>query len=103
FISVKTVRNHLEHIYLKVGVSNRTGANVLHTEIAIDLGVVSPGVGIPRAEIPLSESRLSHEFALSSAGGVGVARREQSDSSRGQDLAKTERMEASAPPCSWLT
>jgi HD-GYP domain-containing protein (c-di-GMP phosphodiesterase class II) len=26
FISPKTVRNHLEHVYLKVGVTNRTGA-----------------------------------------------------------------------------
>ncbi len=35
FISVKTVRNHLEHIYLKVGVSNRTGAMLFALEKGI--------------------------------------------------------------------
>ena len=35
FISVKTVRNHLEHIYPKVGVSNRTGAMLFALEKGI--------------------------------------------------------------------
>jgi DNA-binding CsgD family transcriptional regulator len=32
FISPKTVRNHLEHVYLKAGVSNRTGAMLFALE-----------------------------------------------------------------------
>ncbi len=36
FISVKTVRNHLEHVYLKVGVTNRTGAILF----ALERGIV---------------------------------------------------------------
>jgi DNA-binding CsgD family transcriptional regulator len=31
-ISSKTVRNHLEHIYTKAGVSNRTGAALFAVE-----------------------------------------------------------------------
>jgi DNA-binding NarL/FixJ family response regulator len=36
YIAEKTVRNHVEHIYTKVGVSNRTGA----TLFAIEHGLV---------------------------------------------------------------
>jgi DNA-binding CsgD family transcriptional regulator len=36
-ISPKTVRNHLEHIYLKAGVNNRTGAALF----ALEHGLVS--------------------------------------------------------------
>ena len=32
FISPKTVRNHLEHVYLKAGVTNRTGAMLFALE-----------------------------------------------------------------------
>ncbi len=42
-ISQKTVRNHLEHIYLKVGVSNRTGAALF----AIEHGLLAPEDGEP--------------------------------------------------------
>jgi HD-GYP domain-containing protein (c-di-GMP phosphodiesterase class II) len=35
FISVKTVRNHLEHVYLKIGVTNRTGAMLFALEHGI--------------------------------------------------------------------
>ena len=38
FISAKTVRNHLEHVYLKVGVTNRTGAMLF----ALERGIVGP-------------------------------------------------------------
>jgi HD-GYP domain-containing protein (c-di-GMP phosphodiesterase class II) len=38
FISAKTVRNHLEHVYLKAGVTNRTGAVLF----ALERGVVGP-------------------------------------------------------------
>jgi DNA-binding NarL/FixJ family response regulator len=31
-ISTKTVRNHVEHIYTKLGVSNRTGAGLFAVE-----------------------------------------------------------------------
>jgi DNA-binding NarL/FixJ family response regulator len=34
-ISAKTVRNHLEHIYLKAGVTNRTGAALFALEHGI--------------------------------------------------------------------
>ena len=34
-ISAKTVRNHLEHIYLKIGVTNRTGAALFALEHGI--------------------------------------------------------------------
>lgn len=37
-ISAKTVRNHLEHIYLKAGVTNRTGAMLF----ALQYGIVGP-------------------------------------------------------------
>jgi HD-GYP domain-containing protein (c-di-GMP phosphodiesterase class II) len=39
FISEKTVRNHLEHIYTKTGVSNRAGASLF----AVQHGIVRPG------------------------------------------------------------
>jgi DNA-binding CsgD family transcriptional regulator len=35
-VSAKTVRNHVEHIYLKTGVTNRTGAVLF----ALDHGLV---------------------------------------------------------------
>ena len=38
-ISEKTVRNHLEHIYAKIGVSNRVGASLF----AVQHGIVRPG------------------------------------------------------------
>ena len=38
-ISEKTVRNHLEHIYAKAGVSNRAGASLF----AVQHGIVRPG------------------------------------------------------------
>ncbi len=38
-ISEKTVRNHLEHIYTKTGVSNRAGASLF----AVQHGIVRPG------------------------------------------------------------
>jgi DNA-binding NarL/FixJ family response regulator len=38
-ISEKTVRNHLEHIYTKAGVSNRVGASLF----AVQHGIVRPG------------------------------------------------------------
>ncbi len=38
-ISEKTVRNHLEHIYVKAGVSNRVGASLY----ALQHGIVRPG------------------------------------------------------------
>jgi putative nucleotidyltransferase with HDIG domain len=38
-ISAKTVRNHLEHIYVKIGVSNRTGAALF----ALEQGIAVPG------------------------------------------------------------
>jgi DNA-binding CsgD family transcriptional regulator len=38
FISAKTVRNHLEHVYLKIGVTNRTGAMLF----ALERGMVGP-------------------------------------------------------------
>jgi DNA-binding CsgD family transcriptional regulator len=37
FISAKTVRNHLEHVYLKAGVTNRTGAVLF----ALERGLVA--------------------------------------------------------------
>ena len=43
-ISTKTVRNHLEHIYTKAGVSNRTGAALF----AVEHGLV----GRPADEAP---------------------------------------------------
>ncbi len=39
FISEKTVRNHLEHVYTKTGVSNRAGASLF----AVQHGIVRPG------------------------------------------------------------
>ena len=39
FISAKTVRNHLEHVYLRVGVTNRTGAMLF----ALERGMVGTG------------------------------------------------------------
>jgi DNA-binding NarL/FixJ family response regulator len=38
-ISQKTVRNHLEHIYAKVGVTNRVGASMF----ALQHGIVRAG------------------------------------------------------------
>ncbi len=45
-ISTKTVRNHLEHIYLKVGVTNRTGAMLFALEHGI-AGPVDNGAAAP--------------------------------------------------------
>ncbi len=45
-ISAKTVRNHLEHIYLKVGVTNRTGAVLFALEHGI-VGSVENGAVAP--------------------------------------------------------
>ncbi len=39
FLSPKTVRNHLEHVYLKIGVTNRTGAVLF----ALERGIVGAG------------------------------------------------------------
>jgi DNA-binding NarL/FixJ family response regulator len=41
-ISVKTVRNHLEHIYLKAGVTNRTGAALFALEHGVVGRVANP-------------------------------------------------------------
>jgi HD-GYP domain-containing protein (c-di-GMP phosphodiesterase class II) len=46
FISPKTVRNHLEHIYLKVGVTNRTGAMLFALERGM-VGTVEDGAAAP--------------------------------------------------------
>lgn len=46
-ISAKTVRNHLEHIYLKAGVTNRTGAALF----AIEHGVAGRNINIAGREI----------------------------------------------------
>ncbi|MGI8457314.1 MAG: HD domain-containing phosphohydrolase [Propionibacteriaceae bacterium] len=46
FISVKTVRNHLEHVYLKVGVTNRTGAMLYALERGM-VGTVEDGATAP--------------------------------------------------------
>lgn len=47
-ISPKTVRNHLEHIYLKAGVTNRTGAALFALEHGIGVGVgVEDGATAP--------------------------------------------------------
>jgi HD-GYP domain-containing protein (c-di-GMP phosphodiesterase class II) len=46
FISPKTVRNHLEHVYLKVGVTNRTGAMLFALERGI-VGTVEDGAAAP--------------------------------------------------------
>jgi HD-GYP domain-containing protein (c-di-GMP phosphodiesterase class II) len=45
-ISVKTVRNHVEHVYLKAGVSNRTGAVLF----ALERGIV--GTNEDEADAP---------------------------------------------------
>lgn len=45
-ISTKTVRNHLEHIYLKAGVTNRTGAVLFALEHGI-IGSVKDGAAAP--------------------------------------------------------
>lgn len=45
-ISVKTVRNHLEHIYLKAGVNNRTGAMLFALEQGI-VGTVEDEAAAP--------------------------------------------------------
>ena len=45
-ISVKTVRNHLEHIYLKAGVTNRTGAVLFALEHGI-LSTLQDGAPAP--------------------------------------------------------
>ncbi|MGH8859641.1 MAG: HD domain-containing phosphohydrolase [Jatrophihabitantaceae bacterium] len=45
-ISAKTVRNHLEHIYLKAGVTNRTGAALFALEHGI-AGGVEDGAAAP--------------------------------------------------------
>jgi len=42
FISEKTVRNHLEHIYTKAGVSNRASASLF----AVQHGIVKAGPGV---------------------------------------------------------
>jgi ATP/maltotriose-dependent transcriptional regulator MalT len=42
FISEKTVRNHVEHIYSKLGVSNRTGASLFAVEHGIIGSFPSP-------------------------------------------------------------
>ncbi len=47
-ISLKTVRNHLEHIYLKAGVTNRTGAALF----AIEHGLTGTEDGEPPHEEP---------------------------------------------------
>lgn len=46
FISAKTVRNHLEHVYLKAGVANRTGAMLFALERGI-VGTVEDGAAAP--------------------------------------------------------
>jgi DNA-binding CsgD family transcriptional regulator len=43
-ISAKTVRNHLEHIYLKAGVNNRTGAVLFALEQGLVGGVEDEAV-----------------------------------------------------------
>ena len=45
-ISTKTVRNHLEHIYLKAGVTNRTGAAIFALEHGI-VGRIDDGAAAP--------------------------------------------------------
>jgi DNA-binding NarL/FixJ family response regulator len=42
FISEKTVRNHVEHIYSKLAVSNRTGASLFAVEHGIVGNFPSP-------------------------------------------------------------
>jgi DNA-binding NarL/FixJ family response regulator len=42
FISEKTVRNHVEHIYSKLAVSNRTGASLFAVEHGIIGSFPSP-------------------------------------------------------------
>jgi DNA-binding CsgD family transcriptional regulator len=46
FISAKTVRNHLEHVYLKAGVNNRTGAMLFALERGI-VGTAEDGAAAP--------------------------------------------------------
>lgn len=46
FISPKTVRNHLEHVYLKVGVTNRTGAMLFALERGM-VGTLEDGSTAP--------------------------------------------------------
>jgi DNA-binding CsgD family transcriptional regulator len=41
FISAKTADNHIQHIYIKLGVTNRAGA----TRWALDHGLVEPTTG----------------------------------------------------------
>jgi HD-GYP domain-containing protein (c-di-GMP phosphodiesterase class II) len=45
-ISVKTVRNHLEHVYLKAGVTNRTGAVLFAVEHGL-VGNLEDGAAAP--------------------------------------------------------
>lgn len=45
-ISAKTVRNHLEHVYLKAGVTNRTGAVLFALERGI-VGTIEDGATAP--------------------------------------------------------
>lgn len=46
FISPKTVRNHLEHVYLKAGVTNRTGAMLFALERGM-VGTIEDGAVAP--------------------------------------------------------
>ena len=46
FISAKTVRNHLEHVYLKIGVTNRTGAMLFALERGL-VGTIEDGATAP--------------------------------------------------------
>jgi DNA-binding NarL/FixJ family response regulator len=46
FLSTKTVRNHLEHIYLKAGVTNRTGAVLFALEHGL-VGSAEDGAPAP--------------------------------------------------------
>lgn len=46
FISTKTVRNHLEHVYLKLGITNRTGAVLFALEHGLT-GTVEDGAAAP--------------------------------------------------------
>ena len=71
-------KNHLQTAHHADDFDEHDGppSNVVHVEMAVDLWVMSPRLGVPVAKVGRSQSYRSHQVLLPPAGGVGVAGRE---------------------------